>query len=95
MPAGTPNRDPVAYNRNGAMKQNWHNGIAGISYNVLNLPEKIGFMNGHAIHYSYDAAGAKRKVVHYTAKINVAIPLGTTNYTPDQNDIMSELTTDK
>jgi len=74
--------NPVVYNANGAMKQNYYNGIAGISYNALNLPEKIRFLYGHATQYSYEASGVKRRVVHQTVKTNLNIPLETTNYAP-------------
>ena len=86
--------NPVSYNGNGSAKYNYFNGIAGMSYNLLNLPEKIRFMFGHATQYSYDAAGAKRKTVHQTIAGNLFIPLGTTNYTPSPGDIQSTLTTD-
>ena len=56
---GPLDKSPIDYNKNGAMKYNFYNGIAGIAYNVLNLPEKIRFMSGHGIQYSYDASGTK------------------------------------
>jgi len=59
------------------MKYNYYNGIAGITYNVLNLPEKIQFMYGHHIQYSYDAVGMKHRVLYYTVRGNLNIPLGT------------------
>jgi len=95
MPTNSLNgKTPVEYNKNGAMKQNYYNGIAAISYNLLNLPEKIRFMQGHAIQYSYDAAGGKRRVTYQTVKSNLNIPVGTTNYMPGSTDIQSTLTTD-
>ena len=94
QPTATVPSNPVSYNGNGSAKYNYFNGIAGMSYNLLNLPEKIRFMFGHATQYSYDAAGAKRKTVHQTVAGNLFIPLGTTNYTPNPGDIQSTLTTD-
>ena len=91
---GNPPATPVVYNNNGAVKQNFYNGIAKITYNVLYLPEKIRFMYGHSIQYGYDAAGEKRKVIHRTVKSNLNIPLGTTDYTPNEADVQSTLTTD-
>ena len=82
------------YAERGAMKQNYYNGIAGIAYNVLNLPEKIRFMSGHGIQYSYDASGTKHKAVYQTVRSSVNIPLGTTAYTPNASDVTSILTTD-
>jgi len=76
------------------MKQNFYNGIAGIAYNVLNLPEKIRFMSGHGIQYSYDASGTRHKAVYQTVKSSVVVPLGTTAYTPNASDVTSTLTTD-
>ncbi|MDR0231963.1 MAG: DUF6443 domain-containing protein, partial [Dysgonamonadaceae bacterium] len=84
----------IKYNNNGAMTQNCYNGIATITYNVLNLPEKIQFVYGHNTRYSYDAAGVKRQVVHQSVKSNMNIQLGNTTYTPNPNDILNTLTTD-
>ena len=94
MPSASMNTNPVQYNGNGAIKHNYYNGIAGISYNMLNLPEKIQFMQGHSTKYSYDAEGAKRTVVHQSVKSNMNVLLGTLNYTPNPTDIKSTLTTD-
>ena len=93
-PSVSISTNPIVYNSNGAMKFNFYNGIAGITYNVLNLPEKIRFMYGHGIQYSYDASGTKYKVVHQTVKSNLNIPLGTAAYTPNVADIQTTLTTD-
>ena len=79
---------------NGAMEQNYYQGIADIRYNMLNLPQKIQFMDGHQTQYSYDAAGIKHKVVHTTVEGNVTVPLGTTDYTPDTARVESTLTTE-
>ncbi|MDR0206147.1 MAG: hypothetical protein LBI45_02685, partial [Bacteroidales bacterium] len=84
----------IKYNSNGAMTQNFYNGIATVTYNVLNLPEKIQFMYGHNTRYSYDAAGVKRQVTHQSVKSNMNIQLGNTTYTPNPNDIVYTLTTD-
>ena len=84
----------IGHNNNGAIKQNYYNGRARISYNVLNLPDKIRFMQGHSTQYSYDASGIKRRVIYQTVKSNLNIPLGTTNYVPCTADIQSTLTTD-
>jgi len=93
-PNVSANTTPIAYNNNGAIKHNFYNGIAGISYNVLNLPEKIRFMNGHGIQYSYDASGMKHKAVYRTVNSNLSIPLGTTAYTPNESDVLTKLSTD-
>jgi len=95
MPSVAATGSKVSYNRNGAMTQNYYNGIAGITYNVLNLPDRIQTMYGHNTTYSYDAAGEKRRVVHQTFKNTINIQLlGTLTYTPTASDIYSTLTTD-
>ena len=93
-PNVTATGDKVKYDNNGNIKQNYYNGIAGITYNVLNLPDRIQSMYGHNTIYSYDASGVKRKMVHQTAKSGVVVPLGTTVYTPSASDVQSTLTTD-
>ena len=85
---------PFGYNKNGAIKYKFYDGIAGITYNILNLPEKISFLYGHTTQYSYDASGVKHKAVYQIVKSNLNIPLGTTTYTPSTTDIQSTLTTD-
>jgi len=76
-PTVNANNAPIDYNANASMKYNYYNGIAGITYNVLNLPEKIQFMYGHHIQYSYDASGMKHRVLYYTVRGNLNVPLGT------------------
>ncbi|GHU63513.1 hypothetical protein FACS1894123_06410 [Bacteroidia bacterium] len=82
------------YNKNGAISQDFNRSIAGITYNSLNLPQRIQFMYGHNTQYSYDASGVKRKVTHQTVTSNLNVPLGTTNYTPTSSQIQNTLITD-
>jgi len=91
IPNATLDTIPVVYNNNGAIKYNFYNGIAGISYNVLNLPDQIQFMNGHSIRYSYDASGTKIYAIYQTVRSNVNIPLGTTDYKPNSSDVLSTI----
>jgi hypothetical protein len=93
-PLTTPSGIAITYNKNGSMKQNFYSGIAGIAYNSLNLPDTIQFMYGHKTQYSYDAAGAKHKVVHTTVKSNLNVPLGQTVYTPNASQVQGTFTTD-
>jgi hypothetical protein len=74
------------------MVQDFNSGIAGISYNVLNLPDRIQFMYGHNTQYSYDASGNKRRVIHQTVAGNVNVPMGTTNYTPIAGQTLTLIT---
>jgi len=69
---------PVEYNydSNGNMTADYNKGIALIKYNLLNLPEKIYFMNGNKIEYMYDAAGVKHKAKYTTALNPLQVPLG-------------------
>ena len=58
------------------MTANANKGIALIKYNLLNLPEKIYFMNGNKIEYKYDATGVKHQAKYITALNPLQIPLG-------------------
>lgn len=57
-PAST-NGDDYAYNSNGSMISDKNKGIASITYNHLNLPERVTKSNGDYIKYIYDASGRK------------------------------------
>jgi hypothetical protein len=68
-PNGTSN-DDYAYDANGNMTRDDNKTITNISYNHLNLPVVITFLNNHnkntKIEYLYDATGKKvSKKVHY------------------------------
>ena len=77
------------------MEQNYYQGIADIRYNMLNLPQKIQFMDGHQTQYSYDATWVKRRVKHTTAQDGVLVPVGTTDYSlTANNQVKEELTTE-
>ncbi len=64
------------YDNNGNRIADANKGIALIKYNLLNLPEKIYFMNGNKIEYMYDAVGVKHKAKYTTALNSLQIPLG-------------------
>ena len=49
------------YDENGNMETDANKEIASIEYNYLNLPEKVTFVDGNYITYTYDAAGIKLK----------------------------------
>jgi RHS repeat-associated protein len=58
------------YNKNGAMTMDLNSGVSKISYNVLNLPNRIDFGETHSTKYMYDANGVKRRVEHITYRNN-------------------------
>ena len=65
------------YNANGFLTKDSDKGIQNITYNYLNLPEKITFGGGNSITYHYDAAGVKRRVLTKTNKNTQYTPLST------------------
>jgi len=73
------------YDKNGNMIADANKGIALIKYNLLNLPEKIYFMNGNKIEYMYDATGVKHKAKYTTALNPLQIPLGQAVDNPSNN----------
>ncbi|GHT05170.1 cell well associated RhsD protein [Bacteroidia bacterium] len=70
-PLGNPAREYV-YNKNGALEEDFNQGITGIQYNVLNLPNKITFSTGNSTQYSYDATGVKRRRIHMAAQTTIS-----------------------
>jgi RHS repeat-associated protein len=73
------------YDKNGNRIADANKGIALIKYNILNLPEKIYFMNGNKIEYMYDATGVKHKAKYTTALNSLQIPLGQSMENPLSN----------
>ena len=53
-----------AYDANGNLTKDLNKGIAGISYNCLNLPGAVTFIDGNRITYTYAADGTKLRTVH-------------------------------
>lgn len=51
--------DEYLYDMNGNMIRDANKGISSISYNYLNLPEKVNLPNGDYVKYTYDATGMK------------------------------------
>ncbi len=66
------------YDSNGNMIKDMNKGIDEITWNALQLPEKITFANGHRIEYTYDALGVKHQVKYITAGEPVSMVLGST-----------------
>ncbi|GHT42976.1 hypothetical protein FACS189437_10850 [Bacteroidia bacterium] len=91
-PSGNPAKEYV-YNKNGALEQDFNQGITKIQYNLLNLPERIQFAYGHNTKYSYDASGMKHRVVHTSVNSNLNVQMGQTA-TPASGQESNVLTTD-
>ena len=85
--AGTPE---YTYDTNGNLTRDSHKKIAKIQYNILNLPSKLQFTQGHTTEYLYDAAGVKRRVKQITAVPDMFVSMGTIR--PVSNDSIKEIT---
>ncbi|KXB46402.1 RHS repeat-associated core domain protein [Bacteroidales bacterium KA00344] len=64
------------YDANGNMVQDFNKRISKIEYNLLNLPSKLQFSEGHLAEYGYDASGKKLNVTYSTSKTNLMVPMG-------------------
>ena len=62
------------YDANGNMTKDLNKGIAEITCNVLNLPNRIAFTNGESIDYLYNSAGTLLQKKYYTSLSNIANP---------------------
>jgi len=62
------------YDANGNMTKDLNKGIDEITYNVLNLPNRITFANGESIDYLYNSAGTLLLKKYYTSLSNIANP---------------------
>lgn len=71
----------VYYDLNGNMKADSTRHISSITYNLLNLPERIVFTNGNSIVNSYDATGSKLSTTTYTVYIPDSGPVDTIKMT--------------
>ncbi|MDR0833624.1 MAG: DUF6443 domain-containing protein [Candidatus Symbiothrix sp.] len=72
-PYGVSNNE-YDYNTNGAMTKDLNRGVQTVSYNPLNLPKEIQFVDGHRTTYVYDATGVKRRVSYSTAESSLNVP---------------------
>ena len=55
------------YDENGNMTKDLNSNISSISYNFLNLPSRIEFMDGSTTRYTYDATGRKLRAEYLKA----------------------------
>ena len=79
----------MQYDKNGNLICDGDRGISRISYNILNLPDTIHFINGNEIISLYDAAGCKYKSIVYTAsapKSTSNLDLAYSMYDTETND---------
>lgn len=56
---GADGAEEYTYDANGNMTSDLNRGIVGITYNTLNLPQRILFKDGHENRYTYAADGRK------------------------------------
>ena len=59
--------DSCRYDANGNLTYDAGRGITRISYNLMNLPDTVFFVNGNVIVNLYDAAGTKHKTTYITS----------------------------
>ena len=59
---GDDQNEEYTYDRNGNMTRDRNKDIYNITYNVLNLPERIEYYDGHEVQYTYAADGRKLHV---------------------------------
>lgn len=72
---GADTATEYAYDANGNMTMDLNKGITGISYNMLNLPKRVTFADGHITEYVYDASGRKLRVEYKIDKTRIFAPL--------------------
>ncbi|MBK6267396.1 hypothetical protein JKA74_20305 [Marivirga sp. S37H4] len=58
---GNTTGNDYTYDDNGNLKTDANKEITSITYNYLNLPEEVNFVNGNQIRYIYDASGIKQR----------------------------------
>jgi RHS repeat-associated protein len=52
------------YDENGNLETDYNLGITGITYNYLNLPDKVSFSTSNYIEYLYTATGTKLRTIY-------------------------------
>ena len=62
---GAGQQTEYEYDENGNLTKDLNKKISCITYNFLNLPKEIMFMDGSYIHYTYDAAGTLLRKGYY------------------------------
>ena len=59
------------WDANGNMTRDRNKGISAIDYNVLNLPERIVYDDGHVVRYTFAADGRKLRVKYLLRNVGV------------------------
>ncbi|WP_430412812.1 DUF6443 domain-containing protein [Kordia sp.] len=67
---GNTTGDDYSYDANGNMIEDKNKDITNISYNYLNLPEQITFVNESTISYIYDATGMKQEKIVFDSSLS-------------------------
>ena len=67
---GADKSTEYTYDANGNTTSDKNRKIHSITYNVLNLPSKVTFNDGHIIQYTYDADGCKLKAEYLLSGIH-------------------------
>jgi len=65
---GADQQTEYEYEENGNLTKDLNKKISCITYNLLNLPKEIMFMDGSYIHYTYDAAGTLLRKGYYVGE---------------------------
>ena len=65
---GADQQTEYEYDENGNLTKDLNKKISRITYNFLNLPKEIMFMDGSYIHYTYDAAGTLLRKGYYVGE---------------------------
>ncbi len=77
---GTNTDNDYAYDANGNLTIDKNKKITLITYNLLNLPEEITFLDNSKIQYIYDASGAKLQKISTNATGTLLLPITVANW---------------
>ena len=67
LPEGAWSGSDFAYDANGNQTRDMSRGVSDVTYNVLNLPQRVEFADGGRIDYLYSASGTKLAETVYDA----------------------------
>ena len=85
---GVDRSTEYTYDTNGNLTSDRNKGITAIAYNVLNLPSRVEFDDGHIIRYRYAADGRKLRTEYVLSNIMV---IDNPGYGPSFSNSPSEL----
>ena len=85
---GADQTTEYTYDANGNLTSDRNKGITAIAYNVLNLPSRVEFDDGHIIRYRYAADGRKLRTEYVLSNIMV---IDNPGYGPSFSNSPSEL----